>query len=142
MKKRYKYTLLLLFVVLLYLVTMKLVKPFVLEVMDSELYMKKTEDDPVGELHNGRTYTALLHCENQLRADHGLGDATRPSAAEGEYKAWGLGDHIYVIKAMLDVPGPDKTPVRTSVGCKIKYEGGEEADPNNWSILGVGTDAG
>lgn len=141
MKKIYKIMLLVLLVGVFYLITMKVAMPFVLSVVDSDLFFKQTEDDPVGELHNNRTYSGLLHCENKLRADNGLGDVTRSSAAESEYKAWGLGDHTYVIKAVLDVPGPDKSLARASVGCKIKYQGGEEADPANWSIIGVGTAA-
>lgn len=141
MKKIYKIVGLVLLVGCLYVITMKFVMPFVMDVVSSDLFFKQTEDDPVGELQNNRTYMGLLHCENQLRADQGLSEATRPSAGESEYKAWGLGDHTYVIKAMLDVPGPDKNLVRTNVGCKIKYEGGEEADAKNWSIIGVGTAA-
>lgn len=142
MNKKLKIALFLLFVVFLYVVTMKVILPIVFEVMESGLYLKKTEDDPVGELHSARTYTALLHCENDVRASKGLTNASRPSATEDEYKAWGLGDHTYVVKAILDVPGPDKNLVRTSVTCKIKYDDGDESDPDNWSILGMGVGGG
>ncbi|TAN51946.1 MAG: hypothetical protein EPN21_05235 [Methylococcaceae bacterium] len=142
MNKKLKVVLFVLFVVFLYVVTMKVIMPIVFKVMDSGLYLKKTEDDPVGELRNARTYAALLHCENQLRESGGLARTTRPSAGEDEYKAWGLGDHTYVIKAMLDIPGQENKLVRTSVACKIKYDEGDESDPDNWSILGVGAEGG
>lgn len=139
MRKKLKFLLLLVFIGVLYVVTLKGVLPFVLKVADSELFLKQTEDDPVGELHNNRTYTGLLHCENQLRNDHDLTKVTSPSAGD-DYKAWGLGDHIYLIKAALDVPEPDKSLKRTRVACKIKYQEGEEANPDSWSILGVGAE--
>lgn len=142
MNKKLKVLTWLLFIVFLYVVTIRLVIPFVIKVLDSPLILKQTEDDPVGELHTPRTYLGLLHCENQLRADHGLDERTSPSVAEDAYKAWGLGDHTYVIKAKLDVPGPDKKPVLTDVVCKIKYNEGEETNPKSWTLLGVGAEGG
>lgn len=140
-KRLKKYALLVLFIIFLYVLTLKGVIPLVLKVVESDLFFKQTEDDPVGELHNSRTYTALLHCENQLRADRGASPATHPTAAENEYMAWGLGDHTYVIKSTADLPanGAAQNVVRANIGCKIKYEGGAETDPANWSVIGVGT---
>lgn len=142
MKKSYKILLLIVFVIGLYVFTMKGIVPFALDVAKSGLFLKETEDDPVGELHNARTYAALLHCENQLRDDRGQPTASSPSAAESDYKAWGLGDHVYVIKAAIDLPGADNALVRSNVTCKIQYQGGEQGDVSNWSILGVSVDGG
>lgn len=137
MKTRYKILLLILFIIVLYAVTMKGLVPLALEVAKSGLFLKETEDDPVGELHTPRTYAALLQCENLLRDDHGQTPLTLPTAADNEYKAWGLGDHVYVIKAPMDIKEGDSAPVRSNVTCKIQYQGGEQNDASNWSLIGL-----
>lgn len=140
MKKLYKILIGIFLIVVLYAVTMKGLVPFALDVAKSGLFLKETEDDPVGELHSARTYAALLQCENELRDQHGQPPASSPSASESEYKAWGLGDHVYVIKAAMDLPNADNVAVRSNVTCKIQYQGGEQGDASNWSILGVTVD--
>jgi hypothetical protein len=133
--------LLILFIIALYAFNDTAVVPFVLDVANSTLYLKETEDDdPLGEVRNARTDVALLHCENEVR--EGRGGAAVPSASEREYKAWSLGDLTYIIKASVDLPGENGALARYRYACKIHWNGKEMNDAGNWSVYGADVNEG
>jgi hypothetical protein len=133
--------LLILFIIALYAFNDKAVVPFILDVANSTLYLKETEDDdPLGEVRNARTDVALLRCENEVR--EGRGAAAVLSAAEREYKAWSLGDLTYIINASVDLPGENGAPARYRYACKIHWNGKEMNDAGNWSVYGTDVNEG
>lgn len=134
-------SLLVLFIIALYAFNDTAVVPFVLDVANSSLYLKETEDDdPLGEVRNARTDVALLHCENEVR--EGRGAAVVPSAAEREYKAWSLGDLTYIINASVDLPGENGVPARYRYACKIHWNGKDMNNAGNWSVYGTDVNEG
>lgn len=128
--------LLVVFTVTLYLFNDKAVVPFILEVANSALYLKETQDDdPLGDVRNARTAAAQLRCENHLREDRDA--AAVQVAPDSGYQAWSIGDFTYVVKAGVELPGEDGAPARYRYACKIHWNAREMNDPDNWSVYGM-----
>lgn len=129
------------FIIALYVFNDKAVVPFILDVAQSSLYMKETQDDdPLGEIRNARTDAAQLHCENQLRDDQGAAAVRTPT--DTAYKAWSIGDFTYVIKGSVELPGENGKPVGYRYACKIHWNNKEMNDPENWSVYGMDVNQG
>lgn len=134
-------SLLLLFVVALYVSLNKLFVPFIEQVASSSLFLKETEnDDPLGDVRNERTDVAALHCENSIRDDEDISPVS--TASDTDYKAWSLGDFTYVIKAQSTGTPEGGDPAHYRYACKIHWNGQDMADPGNWSIQGMDLNKG
>ncbi|MBS1212820.1 MAG: hypothetical protein H6R26_1437 [Proteobacteria bacterium] len=133
---KYSLPLLLVFVALLYLVTNKVIVPFVLKVVESDLFfVKDDEQEELGKISNQRTDFALAQCKRAMKEDKQVPETAQFD--DSSYEAWALGGKSYVIRSHVSVPDETKGIVNRKYACKIQFEGGEEGNADNWSILGI-----
>ncbi|QSA99070.1 hypothetical protein JWZ97_07645 [Methylococcus sp. EFPC2] len=135
-----KYSLLLLagFIVLLYVSLNKVIVPFVMKVMDSELFLEKEdEEEPeeLGKISNERSGYAFLHCKQAVKEEKSIPENSIFN--DKDYEAWALGGKAYLIRGHVTLPAGGEGPADRKFGCKIKLEGKDAADAASWSILGV-----
>lgn len=135
-----KYSLVLLFgfVLLLYVSLNKVIVPFVMKVMDSELFLEKEdEEEPeeLGKISNERTGYAFMHCKQAVKEEKGI-----PENAifnDKDYEAWALGGKAYLIRSRVTLPAGGEGPGERKFACKIRLTGGDASDADNWSLLGI-----
>lgn len=137
--KKYSLVLLAGFIVLLYVSLNKAIVPFVMQMMDSELFLEKEDEEPeeLGKISNERTGYALTHCKNAMKEDRQV-----PENAifnDNEYEAWALGGKAYLIRSHVTMPAAagGEGPLDRKFACKIKLEGADAGDANSWSISGI-----
>lgn len=134
--KKYSIPLLLLFIVVLYLAQNKVVTPFVLKVVESDLFFDKDdEEEQLGKISNERTSFAFLQCKSAMKEEKQVPENAQ--FADADYEAWALGGKTYLIRSHVMMTGEQQAPVDRKYACKIKFSGGDVTDFNNWSVLGV-----
>ncbi len=134
--RKYSFILLALFVLGLYVFQNKAVLPFIMKIVDSDIFVDKGEDDEqLGKINNERTALALSHCQVFMKEK---GRAPQDAAfGNDDYEAWALGNHTYLIKSYIEINHPEKGTMRKPFACKIRYTGGDETDANSWSVQGL-----
>ncbi|HYE37993.1 hypothetical protein [Methylocaldum sp.] len=136
LRSKYSLLFLFLFIVLLYVFQDKAIVPFVMKVVESDLFFEKeAEEEQLGKVKNERTDFALMHCKNSMKEE-----GTLPENADfldDKYDAWALGNRTYVIRSSVRVMDPEKGQAEKKFACKIRLVEGDATDFNNWSILGI-----
>jgi len=135
--KKYSVPLLILFIVLLYVSLNKVIVPFTMKMLDSELFLAKEDEEAedLGKISNERTGYALLHCKNAMKEDKLVPDAAQFN--DSDYEAWALGGKTYLIRSHVTMPAGEQGQTDRKYACKIRLKGNEMTDVGNWSILGI-----
>ena len=134
--KKYSIPLFFLFIIGLYVLQNKVITPLVMKVVESDVFFEKDDEaEELGKISNERTGFAFVHCKNAMKEENHVPE--NASFADADYEAWALGGRTYVIRSHVNVTSEDKGQVDRKYACKIQFSGGDVADLNNWSILGV-----
>lgn len=135
--KKYSVPLLILFIIGLYVLQSKVITPFVMKVVESDLFFapEDEEEEELGKISNERTGLAFVHCKKAMKEEKHVPETAQ--FADADYEAWALGGRTYIIRSHVAMTTEDKGPVDSKYACKIKFSGGDVTDSNNWSILGV-----
>ncbi len=129
-------TLLILFIILLYVLQQKAITPMVMKVIESDFFFEKEdEQEELGKISNQRSDQAFVQCKNVMLAEKHVPESAQ--FADKEYEAWALGGRTYLIRSHVVITSPEKGSVDRKYACKIKYKGGDLGDGKNWDILGV-----
>ncbi|MFM8332351.1 MAG: hypothetical protein ACKN9T_11740 [Candidatus Methylumidiphilus sp.] len=127
---------LILFIVVLYVTLQKGITPFVMAVVESELFFEKEEEqEELGKIEGPRGAQAFAQCKSVMLADKHVPEGSQ--FIDTNYEAWALGGRTYLIRSHVNVNSPDKGMVDRKYACKVKFAGGELTDPKNWDNLGV-----
>jgi hypothetical protein len=127
--------LLLLFIVALYVSLNKLIVPFVMQVVESDLFFSPDdEQEELGKIRNERTNVAFSQCKDNMKTDKHVPENAQFS--EADYEAWALGGKVYLIRSHVLVNAEGAASDR-KYACKIKFAGGDVTDNANWSVLAV-----
>lgn len=133
---KYSLPLLMVFIVLLYVLTNKVVVPLVMKVVESDLFFAPDEEqEELGKISNQRTDFALLQCKAAMKEENQVPETSQFD--DSAYEAWALGGKTYVIRSQVSVPVEGKGMMGRKYACKIQFAGGEVGDTGNWSILGI-----
>ena len=135
-QRKYALILLVLFIAGLYALHNKAVVPFIMTVIHTRLF---TGDPKLGEqttaISDNMTAMASIHCKTFLKQQlPANGSATFPHY---DYKAWNIGFGRYLVQSYVDVETSTSVFQRQNTLCKIKFTGGDEADPGNWTLIGT-----
>jgi hypothetical protein len=139
-QKRYSLLLLVVYIVALYVILNQAVVPFVLSVVNSDLFAgdPSAGGEPI-QVHDERTQVALLQC-NRFVQDK-LGEEAALAFEDKAYQAWDIGYGRFLIKSQVTVTDKNQT-VRKNYVCELKHTGGDLAEPANWKLQGLSlTDA-
>lgn len=138
-RSKYSLIYLILFIALLYTLQEKAIMPLVLSVVKSEAFFEKPveENEPLGKLDGPteRTALALANCRDAVLKQAGLPESTRFTS--DQYETWALGNRQYLIRSSVPVAGEGAAVTETLFACTIRLTGDNQAQPENWTILGV-----
>ena len=129
---------LILFIVLLYVILQKGITPFVMQVVSSELFFEKDEEqEELGKIgnDNNRGIQAFTQCKSILVAEKHVPEGSQFN--DKDYEAWALGGRTYLIRSHVNVTTPEHGAQDRKYACKIKYNGGDINDAKSWDALGV-----
>ena len=117
----------------------KVVKPLIIDVARSDLFLEDTSEEGGPEADSATMIAlAYAHCstyiENQFDDDAMINFAPKP------LHFWSIGNYQYVINSQLELTDDSGVSQDKKFVCEIKYTGGAEGDPSNfdqWSIEGL-----
>lgn len=126
--------LLILFVVAAYVFLIKGVKPFLEDVVSSDLFLVESDDpaEKFSMVSNEKSRMAALQCNQHLRNNYegvGIGEL-----GEDDYTAWALGNYTYVINSATNKK-PQADPSKEKFVCKIQWTEGDPLEFDNWDII-------
>lgn len=135
--KKYSVPLFILFIIGLYVLQSKVITPFVMRVIESDVFFAEedAEEEELGKISNERTSLAFVHCKNAMKEENHVPETAQ--FADADYEAWALGGRTYIIRSHVAMTTEEKGQVDRKYACKIKFSGGDVTDSNNWSILAV-----
>ena len=128
--------LLALFVVAAYIFLIKGVKPFLEDVISSDLFLVDSDDpaETFALVSNEKSRLAALQCNQYLRNNYenlSIGELT-----EDDYNAWALGNYTYVINtATKSTPKNSSDSSKEKFVCKIQWIEGDPLEFENWEIV-------
>ena len=127
--------LLLFFVVAAYVFLIKGVRPFLEEVVSSDLFLVDS-DDPAEKfaiVSNDKSRLAALQCNQYLRNNYE--NITIGELTEDDYDAWALGNYSYVINTATKAASkPAGGQTIEKFVCVIQWNEGDPLDFDNWEI--------
>ncbi|MGX2041122.1 hypothetical protein ACWJKU_13455 [Methylocaldum sp. MU1018] len=136
MRSKYSLLFLFLFVILLYAFLDKAILPFVMKVVESNMFFEtEAEEEQLGSVKNERTDFALMHCKNAMKEEGLLPE--NADFLDAKYEAWALGNRTYVIRSGVRMTDPEKGQVERKFACKMHLVENDPTDFKNWSILGI-----
>lgn len=128
--------LLLVFVVAAYVFLIKGVKPFLEEIVSSDLFLVQSDDpaEKFAMVSNENSRLAALQCNQFLRENYdniAIGELT-----EEDYTAWALGNYTYIINTAIAPTRPTDKQKEKFV-CKIHWnsDNGDAYDYESWEII-------
>lgn len=134
--KKYSVPLLVGFIVLLYVSLNKVIVPFTMKMLDTDLFLaNEDEEEELGKISNERTGYALMRCKDALKEDRQV--AENALFNDADYEAWALGGKTYLIRSQVTLPTGEQGQSERKYACKIRLTGEQAAEANNWSILGI-----
>lgn len=127
--------LLLVFIVGLYVFQNKAVTPAIMKVIDSDLFVKQTDDfaEPMA-IQSEIGKIALMQCNNYLKNNYP--ETESAAVSNDDYRTFGLGDYTYVVKSSVEILAAADGPGKKDFLCKIKFTGGDNLDFENWEVFG------
>jgi hypothetical protein len=125
---------------LLLLFQQKAIMPLVYKVIQSDLFLKDTEDQGSREsISNAMTDAAFNQCNEYIKDE--LGEKYLLSFSNSPINTWGLGNYEYLINADISISDKNNAAKTERYVCRIQLDkSGENTDTlnkENWSILGV-----
>lgn len=132
------FVLLILFIVAAYVFLIKGVKPFLEQVVSSDLFLVESDDpaEKFSVVSNEKSRLAALQCNQYFRNNYegvSTGELT-----EDDYTAWALGNYTYVINAATGgrgVADPTKTDsTKEKFVCQIHWIEGDPLEYGNWEV--------
>lgn len=126
--------LLILFVIAAYVFLIKGVRPFLEDVVSSDLFLVQSDDpaETFAEVSNEKSRIAALQCNQHLRNNYegiAIGELT-----EEDYTAWALGNYTYLINTSTGGQS-SADPTKEKFVCKIHWIEGDPLEFENWEIL-------
>ncbi|MEW6037167.1 MAG: hypothetical protein AB1648_02785 [Pseudomonadota bacterium] len=135
MRRNISLLLLVLFIVGLYVLQNKGVTPFVMKVLESDLFdIKEDEEEQLGKVKNERTDYAFMHCKAAMLDEHVVPENSE--FLSDKYEAWALGGRNYILRSEVLVDSEQGRTAQKFV-CKLRMTGDDQAKPDSWSILGT-----
>lgn len=118
----------------------KLVMPFVLEIVSSDLFLEDTGDEKnQASANTFMTDSAFGQCNSYI-ADE-LFPELSVTFSEKPLNAFSLGGFQYLVNADLEITPSDSTPYTRRYACRIKYLNNKDttglSDITNWDIEGI-----
>ena len=115
----------------------KVVKPLVMKVVQSDLFLTDSDDQGTAyAITDKMTDFANMHCSHYISED--LGGETQPVFSDKPINAWDIGNHTYVINSELEMTDRDGRPHFKTYVCRISYEANTDpANYDNWSVYGI-----
>lgn len=137
--KKYPVLILIVGLIALILFQQKAVMPVVWRVIQSDLFLIKSNDiADMAPISTPLTGLAYAHCNTYIKSK--LSPDTSISFPEKPLNAWSIGNYQYVINAEVDITTPANTSTKKYV-CRINYKNGDteegSVDFANWSIEGL-----
>ncbi|QFY42287.1 hypothetical protein F6R98_06320 [Candidatus Methylospira mobilis] len=129
--------LLILFIVALYWIQDRAVIPFVMKIIQSELFFEKDEEqEEIGKINNERADFALTHCKTAVKQDKDLPETAQFD--DKNFEAWALGGKVYLVRSSILVPSDNNASKdEKKYACKIKWKGEEMSKFESWSVMGL-----
>jgi hypothetical protein len=126
--------LLIVFVVAAYVFLIKGVKPFLEDVVSSDLFLVQSDDpaEKFAPVSNEKSRLAALQCNQYLRNNYegvSIGELT-----EHDYSAWALGNYTYVINTATAGQSAADPSIEKFV-CKIQWNEGDPLEYDSWEIV-------
>lgn len=126
--------LLILFAVAAYVFLIKGIKPFLEDVISSDLFLVQSDDpaETFSVVSNEKSRLAALQCNQHLRNNYegvSIGELT-----EYDYTAWALGNYTYVINTATGGQSADD-PAKEKFVCQIHWIEGDPLEYDNWEIV-------
>jgi len=117
----------------------KVVKPLIIDVARSDLFLEDTSDQGGPEVDSATMIAlAYAHCSTYIENEYG--DDILINFAAKPLHFWSLGNYEYVINAELEITDDSGVAQDKKFVCRIKYTGGPEgntSDFEEWSIEGL-----
>ncbi len=117
----------------------KVVKPLIIDVARSDLFLEDTTGQGGPEADSATMFAlAYAHCSTYIENE--LGDDTLINFAAKPLHFWSLGNYQYVINAEFEITDDTGVSQDKKFVCRIKYTGGAEGDTSDyeeWSIEGL-----
>jgi hypothetical protein len=140
MNTRYKIVLFVICLVALFALQSKVVFPWVLKVVASDLFLEDS-GDPGSQtpVSTEMTRFAFQQCNSYISND--LGSKYSVTFPTEPINSWAVGNYEYMINADIQITPEGSAPVTKRYACNIKYDnkgdktGIENAD--NWSVRGL-----
>lgn len=124
------------FILALYVTLNKVFIPLALKAATSDLFLEETDDigdmDPIS---NAKTKMASLHCNNEVSKE--MGESLALQFPPDPKNVWDTGNATFVVSSYVDVTNPAEGTTRKLYACNIRYEGGDDTDFKNWTLLGL-----
>lgn len=112
------------------------VVPTVINGMTGSALMKGTPDEGGSSLPvaNEQTQRAFLNCNRHLASREPSAELAFATSPE---KSWDIGFGRYIVQATVEVSGRGRAPQRRDYLCRVRFAGGDEQDPGNWTVDGI-----
>jgi hypothetical protein len=116
------------------------VKPAVIEIAKSDLFMESTDDSGSGSKATSSPMTTLAygHCSDYITTE--LDEDSSVHFLADPINAWALGGYNYVINSEVEITDTSGNTIFKKFVCRIQFTGDseeDERDPDNWSIQGI-----
>lgn len=121
------------FVIAAYVFLIKGIKPFLEEVVSSDLFLVQTDDpaEKFSKVSNDKSKLAALQCNQYLRDNYE--GAAIGELSEEDYTAWALGNYSYIISTRED-DNVAPNPARDDFVCTIQWLEGDPLEFDSWEI--------
>ena len=122
----------------LILFTHKVVLPFVMDVVKSDLFLTDS-DDLGGRYIISTPMTDLAHMNCNQYISEELGTDKHIEFTDKPTNAWNIGDNQYVINSEIEFIDDNERPTIEKYVCRIHYsnDDGGPANYENWSVYGI-----
>lgn len=141
MKKFLNFVALIAFFIGLLVFMHKVVKPWVINVASSDLFLEDVSEEG-GPAVDSPTMLALAyaHCSTYIENELADDEDTVINFAAKPLHSWSLGNYEYVINADFEITDASGVSKDKKFVCRIKYTGGPEgntSDLEEWSVEGM-----
>lgn len=112
------------------------VVPAVINGVTGTALMKGTPDEGGSSLplSNEQTQRAFLNCNRHLASREPSAEFAFPTSPA---KSWDIGFGRYIVQASVDVDGGGNPARRRDYLCRVRFAGGDEDNPRNWTVDGI-----
>lgn len=124
------------FLVVLYVILVKVIVPFTLKIAKSDLYLDGSDDNgSLLPVNNDLSSLAYQHCNTYITQE--LHEDLTATFAPKPVNTWDIGSYTFVVNGEIDIQNQEGVSTPKKYVCRIKYDEGDQNDINNWSIYGI-----